>query len=216
MRLSVIISTLNSGLTIESRIRRLESHLQSIGLEDYEIIIVGQESDDNTFEVLRSMKTDTVKPLLIKDKGYGISLNVGLRFSIYPYILIYDLSYPKDFIDSIINEDSDIILASRYLDKSNLTFKQRWFDKDRKKVKERLTLRQEDFNTRTFLMKKQVLQRLKIDDKQDLWVLEFLHKANCLGLSIKEIPIRFSFKDKEYFDPAYIESLRERMKSEGY
>lgn len=216
MRLSVVVTVKDSASTVYDDIRLFESHISSLSLENYEIIIIGRQSEDNTFDILRSMKTDRIKPLLIKDTSYSSAINVGIRFSIFPHILVFDLKYPKDFINLALLEDSDIILASRYIDKKNLTFKQRWFDDSRLSLRQRLKLDQKDFSTHSMLIKKSVMQKIDVADKTDLWTLEFLHKANCLGIPVKELPIRFKFKDKETFDLAHIESLRQRMKSEGY
>lgn len=119
MELSIVVPTINSASHIQNNITILENLIKKINIiTSYEIIISAQTSIDSTFDIVKSLKSNTIKPLCIREKGKGIGISQGIRNASYNWILMIDDDLPynieKFIIDSQPFLNHSIIIASRY------------------------------------------------------------------------------------------------------
>lgn len=87
MKLSIIIPTYNCAHLIK---RAIDSIINQ-GLEDYEIIVVDDNSSDNTEIIIKEINNKNIKYYLM-DKNYGVShsRNFGIKHSKGEYIIFCD------------------------------------------------------------------------------------------------------------------------------
>lgn len=83
MRWNIIFPVLNERLRLESGIVRTVEYLQSIGFEDYKIIIVDNGSEDETPEIAASLcqKYATVSYERISVRGVGAAFRRGVELA---------------------------------------------------------------------------------------------------------------------------------------
>lgn len=199
MNISAVIPTINSEKIIKKAVDHIEEYIKKNKLiSDYEIIIAAQTSDDNTFEVIKKLKSKKIKSLFIKPRGKGIGLNEGIKKAKYPWVVMIDddLSYPIEFLDRAIKKTkkNHIIIGSRYLTKQKIPFMRKLAAYCyRKFVKLLFRLPQEDIQSGLKLIKKEIFKKIKIKEKGYVWDTELLYKANKAGFKITEIPIRYDF-----------------------
>jgi glycosyltransferase involved in cell wall biosynthesis len=109
MLISVIITSYNYDKFIERAIRSVFN--QSIGRNEYELLIVDDASTDNTLKVLDNYKEDVRLICLKTNKGLAAARNEGLRKSKGQYVLFLDA-------DDYIHRDL-LKLQSLYLTENN-------------------------------------------------------------------------------------------------
>ncbi len=197
---SVVIPTINS----EGRIEKITTHIQnylsrSEFVDRFEIIISAQTSDDNTFDVIKRLKSKNVIPLFIKPRGKGIGIQEGIKASRFEWICIIDddMSYPIEFMDDCngLFDDFEIFIGSRYIRKQNTPFLRKIGGLVyRKYAKILFRIKQADVQSGLKLFRKDVFDRIKNPKEPDyLWDTVFLYYANTKKLRIKEIPIEYKY-----------------------
>jgi len=89
VKLSIIILTFNS----ENLLRRCLSSIQeNTTLNNYEVIIIDNNSTDGTRQFLKSMENNSYRFILnAKNRGVGPARNQGLKITKSEYILILDV-----------------------------------------------------------------------------------------------------------------------------
>ena len=122
--ISIILPTFNEKDNIVLLINSISRVFHEIGNNNYEIVIVDDNSPDGTSEIVSQYnnKDKKVKLIIRKvEKGLGTAIKTGIENSIGDYILIMDsdLSHPPVFIKEIIRamreSDLDAVIASRYI-----------------------------------------------------------------------------------------------------
>ena len=115
---SFIIPVYNEEKTIEKVINDIKKKFDEISnVENYEIIIVDDNSNDNSEKIIK--KFNEVKYLRnLNNFGYGFSLKKGIRNSKYDNIVIIDGdgTYPVEYLDKIIDEYNkgfDLVIGKR-------------------------------------------------------------------------------------------------------
>jgi glycosyltransferase involved in cell wall biosynthesis len=200
INLSVVIPTINS----EKRIEKITSHIQSYlskreFVDKFEIIIAAQTSDDNTFGVIRGLKSDRVTPLFITQRGKGIGIQEGIRASKFEWICIIDddMSYPIEFIDDCNGrfDNFDIFIGSRYIRRQNTPFLRKIGGFIyRKYAKLLFGIKEEDIQSGLKLFRRDVFEKIKNPKEPDyLWDTVFQYYASRKKLRIKEIPIKYKY-----------------------
>lgn len=200
INISIIIPTINS----ENRIEKITKHIQDYFskrdfIGNYEIVIAAQTSDDNTFDVIKELKSKNVVPLFIKPKGKGIGIQEGIRASKFEWICIIDddMSYPIEFLDDCNGrfDKFDIFIGSRYIRKQKTPFLRKLGGLIyRKYAKMLFRIKEEDVQSGLKLFRKDVFEKIKNPKEPDyLWDTVFLYYANRKKLKIKEIPIEYKY-----------------------
>ncbi len=200
INISIIIPTINS----EKRIERITNHIQNylskrVFVDKFEIIIAAQTSDDNTFEIIKKIKSKTVVPLFIRPRGKGIGIQEGIKASKFEWICIIDddMSYPIEFIDDCngLFDSVDIFIGSRYIRKQDTPFLRKVGGfVYRMYAKMLFRIKEADVQSGLKLFRKDVFEKIKNPKEPDyLWDTVFLYYANRKKLRIKEIPIEYKY-----------------------
>ena len=115
MSLSVVIPAFNEEKSIKQTLNQIKSNLNNI---DHEIIVIDDNSSDNTSEIIESFK-DVVLIRHEKNKGYGASIKSGINKSKFNFIAITDAdgTYPNEnileFYKKLKTNNYDMIVGSR-------------------------------------------------------------------------------------------------------
>jgi len=206
LKVSVVIPTINSEKRIENTTRHIENYLKNLQnsgkIEDYEIILASQKSEDNTFEIIKKLEKNNkkIKALYLPIPGKGRGLNEGIRIAKFSIILMIDddLSYPIEFLEpALMALDKDIIIGSRYLTKQQIPLKRKIAAFCyRKLVKLLFNLPVKDTQAGLKLIKKEVIRKTGLPKNCGWsWDIEFLWKAHRHGFKMHEIPIKYNFKE---------------------
>ena len=129
MSFSVILPTLNEKGHILKLIEEI-SNIFEINKINYEIIVVDDNSDDGTYEVVENFKKNNanVKTILRKNKKKSLpsSLNEGISLSKYENLIWMDADFqhPPKYIKNFIEKSKnfDVIISSRFLEASDRYF----------------------------------------------------------------------------------------------
>ena len=140
MSFSVILPTLNEKGHILKLIEQI-SHIFKTYKKEYEIIVVDDNSNDGTFEIVKNHQIDKsyLKVILRtnKKKNLAESINEGILASKFENIiwLDADFQHPPKYIKNFIEKSKkyDAIISSRFLDKSERYFNN---DKFKKQINE--------------------------------------------------------------------------------
>lgn len=119
MKISIIIPCFNEENTIEKIIDKILDQNQL----DKEIIVIDDNSSDNTRKILNEIKDKKISKLLFNEKnlGKGYCISKGIENAEGDIILIQDadLEYdPKDYnkiLFPIINDYADVVYGSRFV-----------------------------------------------------------------------------------------------------
>ena len=120
-KLSVVIPALNEedGIAeITERVLGIKESLTAVGVEDLELIVVDDGSQDRTPEIVESYK-DVVLIKHPQNKGYGAAIKTGFRDAKGNLLAFLDAdgTYPPEAFPSlcrpIIEEGADLVIGSR-------------------------------------------------------------------------------------------------------
>ena len=129
MSFSVILPTLNEKGHILKLIEEI-SNIFEINKINYEIIVVDDNSDDGTYELVENFKKNNanVKTILRQNKKKSLpsSLNEGISLSKYENLIWMDADFqhPPKYIKNFIEKSKnfDVIISSRFLEASDRYF----------------------------------------------------------------------------------------------
>ena len=190
-KISIILSTFNESAAIEKTVDEIIKYIP-----DVEVVIVDDDSNDGTIEILKRLENNNIKVFLRKKtRGLASAFLLGLINTSGDYIGWIDSNMTKTvkmFPEMIKNlNDNDIVLLSRFVmngkDERNIVRK--WSSYILNKIT-KLILRSEinDLSSGIFIMKRKVLlDSLPIASGHGEFMIEFLYKAEAKGNKIKEI-----------------------------
>lgn len=194
--LSVIIPCFNEKDTIEKIIARVKK----VRIKK-EIIIVDGGSTDGTKEILKenlSKKVDKI--IYTKTIGKGEAVSKGIKKATGDIIIIQDadLEYdPNDYkkiIKPIIDDKVDVCYGSRFLEKGNSTgYKKNYIaNKFLTKLSNFYNkLGVTDMETCYKAFKKEVIKKIKIEEKKFGMEPEITAKVKKMGCRFMEVPISY-------------------------
>ena len=201
-KISIILSTYNEAHIIKTAIDNIFSTLDNV-----EIILVDDNSEDGTLEILKTIDNKNFKFYSRKSRGLASAFLLGLINTNGDYVGWIDSNMPQlvsrfnEMIKKL--ETYDVVLLSRYVDGGG---------DQRSKIRIlsskiinffcRLILGSEikDYTSSIFLMRKDVLNNgVPIAYGHGEFFIEFLYKIKKNGMKICELP---------YVQPADLEGSK--------
>jgi len=201
-KVSIIIPTYNESDNIEELIERLESTLLNINSE---IIIVDDDSPDNTASIAENMKNKFKNIIVIirkNKKGLSSAIIEGINISSGKFIAIMDadLQHPPEILKCLykkILNHKDIIIASRYsgVNVTNWSLLRKLISKTAIFLSHTLFPKIKSISdpmSGYFIFKKEILNNIILNPIGFKILLEILIKTNYK--SIEEIPYEFGIR----------------------
>jgi dolichol-phosphate mannosyltransferase len=202
--ISIIIPTLNEEENIADLIVEINKVFKRIDF-DLEIIIVDDGSSDNTLKIIRNLIDQYLNLKLIArtEKGLTSAIIKGFQEAKGDIFCVMDADFshhPKfipDLILTLINFEADMVIASRYLEKSlikNWSMIRRILSKIATIIT-RLIIKANDPLSGFFVVRKDVIANANFDSNNPKICLEILLKGNFKN-KIIEIPYEFIGRTK--------------------
>ena len=190
-KISIILSTYNEATIIKESINKIFSTIENV-----EVVVVDDNSNDGTFEIINSIENKNLKVFSRKSRGLASAFLLGMINTDGDYVVWTDSNMPQlthHFKEMINKLDSyDIILLSRYIDGGgDKRSKMRILSSKVINLICRLFLGNEikDYTSSIFLMKRSVLTYgVPIAYGHGEFFIEFLYKIKKNGMKVYEIP----------------------------
>ena len=191
---SILLCTFNEGKYIKETVLNLEKNIPNL-----EIIIVDDNSSDDTISILDNLDTKSSLKIIkrTKTRSLGSAFQRALIESQGANIGWLDTNMSElipnfKVMEELLNSDNDIVHLSRYIDggidKRNIlrSLSSKYFN-----TCCRLILRGPvtDYTSGIFLMKRKVIDEVTfLGYGHGDFYIEFMYNAHKKGLKIKEIP----------------------------
>lgn len=127
--LSLVIPTYNENQNIGPLIRRITSALEPV-IDKFEIIVLDDDSPDGTWQVAEQIARENSHLRVIRrcgERGLGTAVIAGWQAAKGELLGVMDgdLQHPPetlpDLLDSMLNTNADIVVASRYIDEGGIS-----------------------------------------------------------------------------------------------
>jgi len=209
-KISIVCPYYNEEAIIEKAVSVFTAKLKELPYE-WELILVNDGSKDKSFEIVRHIVADLENVILITypfNQGRGHALKTGIDAASGDIIITteIDLSWGEDIVERIIDkfkEDPslDIVVASPNLPGGgykNVPSRRVWISRIGNKIIGLFFTRKTTMNTgMTRGYRREIIQRLKTDEKGKEFHLEVLLKLVTLGRRIGEVPAILEWKDNK-------------------
>jgi len=190
-KISIILSTYNEASIIKTTIDKIFSTLDNV-----EIILVDDNSNDGTLEIVKSINNNNLKIFSRESRGLASAFLLGMINTRGDYIGWTDSNMPQlthHFNEMIKKLNTyDLVLLSRYVEGGgDERSKMRIHSSQIINFFCRLVLGNEikDYTSSIFLMKSDVLKHgVPIAYGHGEFFIEFLYKVKKNGVKICEIP----------------------------
>ena len=190
-RISIILSTYNEASVIKKSINEIFSTINNV-----EIVVVDDDSNDGTLEIINSIDNKNLKVFSRKSRGLASAFLLGMINTSGDYIGWTDSNMPQlthHFNEMIKKLDTyDVVLLSRYIEGGgDERSKLRIFSSKLINFVCRLILDKDikDYTSSIFLMRKEVLNHgVPIAYGHGEFFIEFLYKIKKNGMKICELP----------------------------
>ena len=190
-RISIILSTYNEASVIKRSINEIFSTIENV-----EIVVVDDNSNDGTLEIINSIENKNLKVFSRTSRGLASAFLLGMINTSGDYIGWTDSNMPQlthHFKEMINKLDTyDLVLLSRYIEGGgDQRSKLRILSSQIINFICRLILDKDikDYTSRIFLMRKEVLNHgVPIAYGHGEFFIEFLYKIKKNGMQICELP----------------------------
>lgn len=209
MKLSIIVPCYNEQGTIKEILDKIQNLKLSVTKE---IIIVDDNSNDGTEEILKNYKKiQNIKILRhLKNEGKGSAIKTAKKYVTGEIIIIQDadLEYdPKDFsklIKPILDKEFKVVYGSRVLNQKRynakgFTSKLRVFGNHVLTIISNILNKQKltDAHTCYKVFDKEVFDKIYLEEKDFAFCPEVTTKISKLGYEIVEVPINYNGRSYE-------------------
>ncbi|MBU0468160.1 MAG: glycosyltransferase family 2 protein [Candidatus Omnitrophica bacterium] len=222
MEVSIVIPIYNSKNLVEKAIRSIVRYMESLCV-DYEILLRDDGSTDGSCEILKMLSQGFEKVRYFENgtnRGLGFTLKRLFEDAKGDNVVYCDCDLPfgEKVIKVLLKElqNSDIIVASRYMGKKNQvglirkTTSRAYYFLCRLLFKIRVS----DIGSGSVAFRKNVLDEINLAGEGFVFHIEIFKKALEKGFSIKEIPFeargwqRGSFGIIKHGMPTFIDTLK--------
>lgn len=197
--LSIVIPTYNESKNIGPLAERLQAVLS--GHFEYEVIIVDDNSPDDTAGVVNALSPDLCFSVIkrVTERGLSSAVLAGIAKAQYPYVQVMDadLSHPPEAIPALYEaaerEQADIVVGSRYVKGGSTDDAWTFFRRLNSWGATVLALplvNIKDPMAGFFLFRKSILEGSRLDPIGYKILLEIIVKSGTKKVS--EVPIHFS------------------------
>jgi len=196
---SIIVPARNEQDTIK---QTLEGIFSKITFKNFEVIIVNDNSTDRTFETATGFKNKykNLKVINNEKKGFGTALMTGFKNAGYDYVVpvMADLCDEVSDINKMfeLTKDYDIICGSRYMKAGKVVlavpFKGNVSKFTGLLFNRIIGLPTKDATNAFKMYKKEIFDKIKIDNDNFSISLEIPVKAYFAGYKITEIPTKWT------------------------
>ena len=226
--LSVIIPAYNEEKRIGATLKSVDAYLSKQAYT-YEIIVIDNNSNDGTFNLVKKLGEKQIKNLRVEsahERGKGGAVKYGmLKEAKGEYVMFMDAdnATPISEIEkfwSYLQKDFSVVVGSRYLAGSNVTHKQPFYRIILSRLSNILIQllavpgiadTQLGFKVFTGQAAREIFEKVTVYG----WGfdMEVLTIANIKGLKIKEVPVLWRESGGSHVPlSAYIQSLRDLLK----
>lgn len=128
-KILLIIPAYNEEKSILNVVNKIYNYNKEINTK-YDVVVINDGSSDNTEKILCENNINHIK--LISNLGIGGAVQTGYKYALendYDIAVQFDgdgqhdIRYVKDIIKPIIDNDANMVIGSRFIDKSTSKFK---------------------------------------------------------------------------------------------
>lgn len=195
--ISAVLPAYNEEENIENATKRMADALRSLGLRDWEVIIVDDGSADQTGQIADRLTTEDPGHIRVfhhnPNRGYAAALSTGFTNAKHQLIfftdsdLQFDVGEIKNLVPLI--EDADIVCGFRIYRFDHLTrLVLSWGFNLLVRIMFRIGVR--DIDCAFKLFRREVFDKVKIESKKFFVNAEVLAKAKYHGFRLAEIGVR--------------------------
>jgi dolichol-phosphate mannosyltransferase len=195
--ISAVLPAYNEEENIETAVTRLSATLRSLGLREWEVLVVDDGSEDRTGEIADRLAAEDPEHLRVfhhsPNRGYAEALKTGFTNSHYELLFFTDsdLQFDVGEIKSLLPliEEADIVCGFRIYRFDPLTrLVLSWGFNLLVRIMFRIGVR--DIDCAFKLFRREVFDKVTIESKKFFVNAEVLAKARFFGFRLVEIGVR--------------------------
>jgi dolichol-phosphate mannosyltransferase len=206
---SVVVPTYCEASNLPLLVDKICSSFQNNGIDSYEILVVDDNSPDNTIEVCRSLSSSYPSLKLITridERGLATAVRRGIEEAAGDIIVTLDadLSHDPDLIPELVRRliqcNCDIVVASRYVEnrKVHSSFRRVWGSRLLNLfVRNLLRIPVKDVTGGFHAMRKDIFNKHSMDyifRGYGDYSISLLYEGSRSGLRIIEVPFVYQFR----------------------
>ena len=209
-KLSVIIPCYNEKKTIQAILKKIIESLNNYKIDDYEIIIVDDSSDDGTKELLDEIKNKEKMIIFFHETnlGKGAAIQTAIQHITGDITIIQDadLEYdPYDYNKLLLpffETNADVVYGSRFLGGGKYTRIHFFWNYLANKIltffcNSLINLNLTDMETGYKVFKSSILKNITLQEKTFAFEPEITIKLSKKGCKFYEVPITYNGRSYE-------------------
>ena len=196
--LSVFFPMYNEELNIDQTLDQAELKIPSLGIEDYEILVIDDGSKDGSAEVVNRRITQNPRIRLVRhpvNVGYGAALRTGFTQATRDLIFYTDCDLPVDLNDIQralpLLKEADLVIGFRI--KRHETLRRAIYSRIYNSLMRILFgVHVRDVNFSFKIVRRRVMQRVQLSASTVFIDGQLLAEAVYHGFKIAEIPVEYT------------------------
>ncbi|MBQ4030461.1 MAG: glycosyltransferase family 2 protein [Bacilli bacterium] len=194
-KVDILLPCYNEEKVIGECIDRIKKVIKKDKKYDYSIVVCDNNSNDNSYKIA----SKKAKVLVEKERGYGATINNGIKNSTADYIITLDcdLSYDETDIPMFIEEldkGYDVVIGNRYkggIQKGAMSLSHKIGVVFLTEYANLLFhTKSHDFHCGIRAFRRDAINKCNIESKEFTWTTEMTIKAKLNKLKIKEVPTK--------------------------
>ena len=194
-KVDILLPCYNEEKVIGDCIDRIKKVIKKDKKYDYSIVVCDNNSSDNSYKIA----SKKAKVLVEKERGYGATINNGIKNSTADYIITLDcdLSYDETDIPMFIEEldkGYDVVIGNRYkggIQKGAMSLSHKIGVVFLTEYANLLFhTKSHDFHGGIRAFRRDAINKCNVESKEFTWTTEMTIKAKLNKLKIKEVPTK--------------------------